>query len=264
MVKPKLLVAKAVLLTLIACNSLTKTSELKPVKVEQMPSPSPINHATLSPPLKQIDTSALKPKREKYPRQPLDLVDKARPGSDFYQFRERLRQAVRERNARFIRSITTPDIRLSFGKNSSTISDINLENPNEPIWPKMEKALSTGCYRKNGRHEAWGCPHVSSVWHEHLEPSDYVAIAGERVNVYSQPSINSPIVDILSNEAVKKDRDSFPRSDLNNPNLWTAIILPNGSRVYIQNRYVYDPIGYRAFFHKGKGGWMMNAFIAGD
>ena len=45
---------------------------------------------------------------------------------------------------------------------------------------------------------------------------------------------------------------------------WTPIIMPNGQRGYVQNRYVYVTLGYRAVFDQVDGRWQMQVFIAGD
>ena len=206
---------------------------------------------------------AQKPKLDSYPRQPLNLADRVKLGSDFYQFRDRLRQAVRRRNAKFIRSIATPDIRLSFG-NPITLNDLDIDNPQAPIWLGMEKAFSTGCAEVD-QTKTWVCPHISAILPENLDPFEHFAIVGVNVNARSQPSINSEVIGVLSNEAVKFDRKAPPGSyNSGNPNSWVPIVLPSGRRGYVLNRYVYSSFGYRGYFVKKKGEWKMNAFVAGD
>lgn len=195
-----------------------------------------------------------------YPRQPLDLRD-TQLGSDFYQFRQRLREAVRRRDANFIRSTAIPGIRLTFG-DPKTLDDLNIDNPKAEIWLGMEKAFSTGCAYDT---QTWICPHVFHVFEVlPLDPFDYFAIVGVNVNARSQPSTNSQIVGVLSNEVVKYDYQATGAYNLDNPNSWTPIVLPNGRRGYVLNRYVYSPIGYRGFFKKVQGKWKMITFVAGD
>lgn len=198
--------------------------------------------------------------------QQLSLVDQAQSSRDFFQFRQRLRQAVRDRNAGFIRSIVTPHTKLSFG-GSLTLDDLDIDNPKAPIWLGMEKAFSVGCAKASGSAgtPTWVCPHVFQVWPDNLDPFNYVAILGKNVNIRSQASINSPAVAVLSNEVVKlAPLQRKVQLDLNNLHDWSFVILPNGRRGYVLNRYVYSPVGYRGFFEKIGKDWKMNFFVAGD
>lgn len=197
-----------------------------------------------------------------YSRQPLNLVDQVPAGSDFYKFRQRLRQAVRERDARFIHAIADPKIRLTVGR-PRTIDNLNLSNPNAPIWLEMEKIFSAGCSGST-KPETWICPHVFRAMPQNLDAFEYVAIVGKDVNVRLHPSIKSPVVGSLSNEAVKRNRQVGSQPDSHSPNAWTAIIAPNGQPGYVLNRYVYSPIGYRSTFIKTGKDWKMVSLIAGD
>ncbi len=49
-----------------------------------------------------------------------------------------------------------------------------------------------------------------------------------------------------------------------NPEGWTPVILPNGKRDYLQNRYAYQPLGHRAAFVTSSGKWQLRAFVSGD
>ncbi len=196
----------------------------------------------------------------------LDLQDRIRPGSNFDRFRKRLRQAVRSRDANLIRSIASPQIRLSFNS-SRTLDDLDLNNPRAPIWLAMEKAFAGGCNKQthNGKKPTWICPQVGAIWPQQLDPQHYVAIIGENVNVRDRPNHNSQIIGILSNEAVELDQTALKKTpvNFNNLNDWTPIILPNKQHGYIANNYVYSAYGYHGFFEKIGGKWKMTTFQSG-
>jgi hypothetical protein len=40
--------------------------------------------------------------------------------------------------------------------------------------------------------------------------------------------------------------------------------LPDGRSAWLAGRDVYSPVGWRAFFEKRKGHWLMTLFVAGD
>ncbi len=73
------------------------------------------------------------------------LTDEVKPGSDFAQFRQRLRQAIRDRNAQFVRSMLA-DKEIGVGFGSREVAKIKLEDPNEEFWSLLEKAVSIGCF----------------------------------------------------------------------------------------------------------------------
>jgi hypothetical protein len=215
-------------------------------------------------------------KSASYPRQPVKLVEEVEPGSSFFQFREQLRQAVRDRNVQFIRSIVPSGNLPSFSAKPITLDGLDIENPNAPFWAHLEKAIATGCaiFESRGMDlpKKWVCPHVFNLG---LDVPDMVMV-GENVNVRAKAGTDSPVIGKLSNEAVRLDSKTYEQlpervkpPEYAEPEWftlsgWTPIIMPNGQRGYVQNRYVYVTLGYRAVFDQVDGRWQMQVFIAGD
>jgi hypothetical protein len=232
--------------------------QAQPGLQHQGPTPSPSSNATIT-----LLSGG-------YPRHPVTLVDEVEPGSSFFQFRERLRQAVHHRDADYIRSIATSSIKLSLGPEPDTLDDLDINNPNAPFWQDMENAIATGCTRYNQSSlepEGWVCPHVFGasesidIRNLNLPPDLFVNqlfIVGENVNVRAEARIDSPVIGTLSNEIVLLNRD------INSVEDWTRIIMPTGQQGYVDDRYAYEPLGYRASFFRKNGMWQMNVFIAGD
>ncbi len=226
-------------------------------------SPSRLPAATT---LRQPDGVVQKKSVDNAPRYRLKLTDEVPPDSDFARFRSRLLQAVQSRDANFIRQIAAPDIKLSFG-GSLKLDDVGIDNPKATIWVGLEKAMGTGCAKSSQLTDTWICPQVFETWPSNLDAFTYVAIIGENVNVRASANTNSRVLGLLSNEAVKIDQKTQQREkrfDLNNLQGWTPIIMPNGDRGYVANRYVYSQIGYRAFFKKFSGKWKMTVLVTGD
>lgn len=206
-----------------------------------------------------------------YARRPYVLVDQVKPGTSFFQFRERLRQAVRNRDAAFIRSIATPNIQLTFGR-PRPLSTLNLDNPQAPAWKHLERALSTGCARYEAppgtSSESWACPHVFQA--SLGDPFQDIYIVGSDVNVRSQPQMGSAVIDVLSHEVVKLDQAAFnafsdaQRQAIATLSGWYPVITPQGKRGFVSTRYAFVPTGYRAIFARQSNSWKMTAFIAGD
>jgi hypothetical protein len=210
-----------------------------------------------------------------YPKLTLVLTDKASPGSDFGQFRDRLRQAVQKQDAGFIKQVMAPGIKLTFGR-PFPISQLNLENPKAPVWQNLERTLTPGCAPMPPIQKTdpvtWACPTVFIALGvvKHIDPFEQIFIVGKDVIIRRQPSIQSTPVTIVSHQVVKLDQIGMgqltetQRNAIDSPTGWTPILLPNSQRGFVSGRYAYAPLGYRALFQKVKGQWQMQALIAGD
>ena len=205
-----------------------------------------------------------------YPRRSIVLVDQVKPGSSFYEFRQRLRQAVTDRDAAFLRQIAAPDISLTFGRPIS-IESLDIANPNAVVWRHLERIVNTGCAPTkaiNSGAESWACPHVAES--ALGNPFSDVYIVGTEVNVRSQPDLNSEVVAVLSNEVVQHDPQGGERlspqdwKKVETWDGWRPVVTPEGIRGFVSSRYAYLPAGYRARFEQRQGQWTMVSFIAGD
>lgn len=227
--------------------------------------------------------------RKAYPPRRLTVVDEVETNSSFFEFRERLRAAVRDRDASYIRSIAASPIKLSFGVSPNSLDDLDIDNPDALVWQHLEKVVAAGCADANRLYDTastsqnWVCPYVFAV--EGIDRAEFseqdgvsgweVFIVGENVPVQAEASTNSARIGLLSNERALLDNERLqaqaqvssdqPQSPAwYGTQGWMPIILPIGDRGYVENRYLYDVMGYRAFFSQHNGKWQMEAFVAGD
>ncbi|MFE1743979.1 hypothetical protein [Coleofasciculus sp. H7-2] len=241
----------------------TQASQPQPAASTEEPTPA----KTLPAPSSEAIATA-KP----FPRRPIVLTDRAKPGSSFYAFRQRLRQAVRNRDAAFLRQIADPQIKLSFGL-PLTIEQLEIANPKAVVWQHLERIINTGCApyevsADSSKSDAWTCPHVAEA--PVGDPFADVYIVGTQINVRSQPEANSSVVAVLSNEVVPFDSKGAERlsqqqiQSMETWDGWKPVITPEGVRGYVSSRYAYIPSGYRARFENKQGKWKMTIFITGD
>ncbi|MBD1909383.1 MULTISPECIES: hypothetical protein [unclassified Leptolyngbya] len=209
-----------------------------------------------------------------YPRRPFRLVDAARPGSTFYNFRESLRQTVQERRADDIRAIAAPDIYLSFGPDI-TLDDLDIDNPDSVFWKHLERVVNAPCSPRDAidNSQEWICSsasEVESIGQSGYDPYTDVFIVGESVNVRRAPGIHQAAVDVVSHEVVKTDPQGFEQLSEAQQQLletnegWRPIITPKGNRGFVSSRYAFSPIGYRAIFKQEGHRWIMAVFVIGD
>ncbi len=271
-----LILSGVVVLTAAVSSTIAAVTYLHPQpQVEQLqpaPSTPPATTEKLNPPV------AVSPAPTPNPaRLAIALVDESAKSPDFAKFLDRTKQAVRDRDATYIRSIVTPETKFSFGKQRS-IDALNPDNPNSPFWASLEKALSLGCSQESS---GYSCPTVFQQFQAALKNGtsaetdafSSIVVVGQNVNVRSQPNENAPAIATLTNEIVKYDTTTFQAASpqdkadtfrLDNPNGWTPVILSNDRRGFVSSRYAYSPVGYRVLFGKEGGVWKMQAFVTGD
>lgn len=265
----------AVSSTIAAVTYLRPQPQPTPPQLEQpAPSTPPATTEKLNPPIAASPSPAASPNPN---RLEIALVDESTQSPDFAKFLDRTRQAVRDRDAKYIRSIVTPETKFSFGAQRS-IDYLNPENPNSSFWTSLEKALSLGCSQES---YGYSCPTVFQQFDNavkknpsaNLDAFSAIVVVGENVNVRSQPSSNSAAIATLTNEIVKYDIATFQNASdqdksatlrLDNPKGWTPVILSDNRRGFVSSRYAYSPIGYRVLFSKSSGDWKMQAFVTGD
>lgn len=280
--------------SLVACNSSTvKQTEINHASRATQPSNNTEPIQTRSPtpsPAAPSRSPGITFFQGAYPPKPLTLVDAVEPGSDFFKFRERLRQAVRDRDADYIRSIASSPIKLGFGVGPTEIDALKIDHPDAPFWKQLEKAIATGCADSNqlynnssSKTESWVCPHVfaaSATIDRQEFPGEAFAwevfIIGQDVPIRAEARSDAALIGTLSQERALLDGERIARFKQPSANTttqepewystegWTPILMPTGQRGYVENRYLYDVLGYRAFFSNQNGKWQLDAFVAGD
>lgn len=258
------------------------------------PSPSPSVSPSPEPVVQKPLPTPQQPAPPKYPEfehRRITLVDEVKPGTEFYAFREKLRQAVKKRDARFVRSLIPPNgVTLGFG-GPQTAEDLDLENPQARFWSNLEKSTAIGCTAEDNHYvevgvtgdRVWVCANINEAFREQYPaPASYegiewelnhLVVVGENVNVRSQPSVNSSVVNILSNEVVNIDRPTLEKyldelfsqgKEYGALDGWTPVVLPNEQKGYVSNRYAYAPLEYRAVFGQVNGQWQLIHMPGGD
>jgi len=241
--------------------------------------------STLPPVIRRLALKAQTETVKPYRPQAVTIRDEVPPGSSFDRFRTRLRQAVRDRDADFLRQIAREDISLSFGRDITL--EQRLSEPNDALWNELERAIGGDCatdgsgYGSEQSHDYFACPasFVTETNHPDIDPYMTVYVNGTDVAVRQLPSTNSPVLLRVSNsilqsttlpwdEALTQQEDQqlnawYQASETTSG--WKFVSLPDGRKGFISSRYAYSALGYRAVFQPDDAGdWTMTAFIAGD
>ncbi|MBA2527814.1 MAG: SH3 domain-containing protein [Pyrinomonadaceae bacterium] len=195
-------------------------------------------------------------------------VDEGAKDASFKAFRNKLIEAVKERNTPFILTILHPKIHLSFGGHSGVKDFLEMWKPDSPdsaLWKELSTILSLGgtFSTSDGKRNFWA-PYTFSTFPNDLDAYEYAPIVGANVRVRSQPNTTARIVTILSYDIVKATflfHDNNREDDIPN---WVKVIVPDGRNGYVASRYVRSAIDYRLGFERIRGQWLITPFIGGD
>lgn len=190
-------------------------------------------------------------------------VDEASEDKTFLAFRDRLLEAAKRRDTKFVMSAVHPRIRNSFGDNGGAREfrrKWKPENPDSELWETLVEILRLGgSFREAGKGRDFWAPYVYSNFPEDLDAFEYMAVTGENVNVRQRPDPASAVISTLSYDLVKAP-DGLPHK----AGGWTKIITPGGEEGFVSGRFLRSSVDYRAAFTKVNGRWMMSALVAGD
>ncbi|NER80768.1 MAG: hypothetical protein F6K42_14595, partial [Leptolyngbya sp. SIO1D8] len=191
---------------------------------------------------------------------PIQLIDRVVDGSDFDTFRDRLWQAIQQRDIAFIYE-HLPSEGIFIGDEGPIPPEmLSLDEPDSPFWQSLEKMLAPqSCELEDypgtlPDSAVWGCPNIASALlpHDHsieeTEPSlsdterHQVVVVGRRVNVRARPRLGTSVVGRLSNEVVEFDQTTWQELMRTTPETaddpidgWTPVILPNQIQGYVYN-----------------------------
>jgi hypothetical protein len=213
------------------------------------------------------------------PQRGFQLVDRVVTGSDFDAFRDRLWQAIEQRDQAFMAAVI-PEAGIFVGQvGPIPAAMLALDEPNSPFWHSLEKMLAPqSCELEDypgtlPDAAVWGCPNIASALRSQPVPvpaeaapaaPNQVVILGRRVNVRALPQLGTSVVGNLSNEVVEFDHSTWQELMQTAPETtddpidgWPPVILPNRVQGYVYNRYVYHPQGPRALFELIDGKWQL-------
>jgi Bacterial SH3 domain len=208
------------------------------------------------------------------PRRPIVIQDQTATDASFAQFSAQLNQAIRNRDAKDLtRVLPAQTLPMGYGRPIS-IANLQLNHRNSRLWGVFEYATKPGCARSQLDAKVWLCaPVAQDFLRQYPAPSnqaglpyqlDNVIVLGQAVNVRSQPSLNGQVIAQLTNEVVKVNSQAKSIYDPNPLVGWTAVVLPDGKRGYVSNRFAYFALGYTLQIERVNQQWQITKVLAGD
>ena len=194
-------------------------------------------------------------------------VDEASKDESFAEFWKRLDRAVREKDADYVVSIVSPNIKLSFGGEYGAESfkkwwfTPGTETNGSTIWIELGDILAMGATR-----EPWGpgpgrfvAPYVFSRWPDAYDAFEYVAVIKDQAPLRAEPKSDGAVLANLHYDILL-----VTQSRVDGSSEWNQVETLTGQAGYVRSAHVRSPIDYRAFFELIDGAWKMTIFVAGD
>ena len=197
-------------------------------------------------------------------------TDQAEVNPDFFQFRQKLRQALEKKDLDFVLSHLDENAKLTFGGRAGQKDFLkiwNLEkNPEKSeMWQTFLDVIDLGGKFQDQERNSFVAPYTFLA--EEVEDSfESLIVIGENVTVRKTASVKGPVLGFLSYDVVKRVYESNPPQETINGEThpWMKIETKEGVVGYVYGKYIRSPIDYRANFVKKDGKWKIIFFIAGD
>ena len=196
-------------------------------------------------------------------------VDEAGKEASFKAFRDKLINAIKNRDAKYVLSVVDPKIQNGFGGNDGIANfrkQWKITSPNSELWDELLFVLMHGgSFSQEGRSKIFLAPYIFSKFPEDLDIFDYSAITGENVRLRTKPDSSAPVVADLSYNIVKVDyQNSIEEKPNTGKYKWLKVETFSGKKGFVSGKFVRSSVDYRAGFEKKGGQWKMIFFLAGD
>lgn len=193
-------------------------------------------------------------------------VDEGKKVASFATFRQKLIEAVKIHDEKFILSILDRNIANSFGGGGG-IEEFKetwkINNPKSEFWNEMQAVVSNGGVFSN--KYTFAAPYSFEKFPQDLDAFEHQVIFGSNINLRSKPESSSKLIAQLSYNVVKVDYEKSVKDKTDEEKyLWLRVETLGGKKGFVSAKYVRSPIDYRAIFERKNGRWKMTAFIAGD
>ncbi len=190
----------------------------------------------------------------------------AKIDASFLAFRTKLVEAAKKRDAKYVLSVVSRDIKNGFGGNDG-IEEFKkqwkIDRADSEFWDEFLPVITNGgkFFEKTG--ELFIAPYAFHRFPEDLDASSHGVIFGSNVNLRSKADTNSPVVASLSYNIVEILE---PITDRKNTEkiTWYEVKTLGGKRGFVKAEFVRTQFDYRAGFEKENGKWKMTFFLAGD
>ena len=181
-------------------------------------------------------------------------------------FLEKLRVAVKERDADFVQSALAQDVALGFGPRENGIEPEALlsSDSGSKFWQILESSIFYGGTFVDQREGGTFCmPYVYSAFPDHLDPIEYQVLITPSVSARSDPNNAAMPVSLPDFAVVRTNIGSAVTTNDVHGIEWARIYVGD-STAYVPASTIRSPLEGRTCLRKRDGYWRITAVIDGD
>lgn len=196
-------------------------------------------------------------------------IDEGKTDASFKTFREKLIEAVKKRDVKYVLGILDPAILNSFGGDGG-IKEFKemwkIDSPASELWDELLIVLTNGgSFFKEEGNNLFCAPYSFKQFPDDLDAFEYQMIFDNNVNLRARPDLKTKTIAQLSYNVVKVDyENSVANKNKEGEYIWLKVETLGGKKGFVSAKFVRSPIDYRACFEKKNGKWKMTTFVAGD
>ena len=192
--------------------------------------------------------------------------DEAAGDLSWIYFRDRLLEAVQQRDKKFVLGVVDRNVRNGIERPNGLEEFMRQWDPdaeNSPLWRELPRALHLGAvYYSHDRMPRSLCaPYVLPRWPKSVDPHGNGAITARETALRAAPSGSAEILASLSYSIVHVLDWEVADSDAAVNQKWVKIGM-NGREGFIPEEHIRSPLEHLACFRKGETGWRLTSFLA--
>lgn len=180
-------------------------------------------------------------------------------------FRDRLLEAVQQRDRKFVLGIVARNVRNGIGRPDGIEEFIRQWDPDaedSPLWRELPRALHLGAvYFQHERMPRSLCaPYVLPRWPKGMDPRRG-AITARETALRAAPSGSAEILANLGYSIVRVIDWEVADGEAGVPQKWVKIAAQEREG-YIPEEHIRSPLEHLACFRRSEAGWQLTSFLA--
>lgn len=192
--------------------------------------------------------------------------DEAAGDQSWTRFRDRLLEAVQQRDKKFVLGIVDRNVRNGIGQPNGLAEFTRQWEPDaddSPLWRELPRALHLAAvYYSHERMSRSLCaPYVLPRWPKGSDPHGNGAITARETSVRAAPSGSAEIIASLGPSIVRVTDWEVTDSDAGIKQKWVKIAAQDREG-YIPEEHIRSPLEHLACFRKSEAGWRLTSFLA--
>lgn len=192
--------------------------------------------------------------------------DEAAGDQSWTRFRDRLLEAVQQRDKKFVLGIVDRNVRNGREQPRGLNEFMRQWDPDaedSPLWRELPRALFLGAvyYQHERMPRSLCAPYVLPRWPKGVDPQGNGAITARETSMRSGPSGDADILMNLGYSIVRVTDWEVVDVDPEVKQKWVKIQAQERNG-YIPEEHIRSPVEHLACFRKSEAGWRLTSFLA--